>query len=80
MSRSASGAHRLRDDRRDRADVEVRVIHGDANPAGPGFREEEVACDVAGEPHDGYGNNVSRMTRNVLERFRDPRPLDQETS
>jgi N,N-dimethylformamidase len=26
--------------------------------------------------HDGYDNNVSRMTRNVLERFRDPRPLE----
>ena len=25
--------------------------------------------------HDGYDNNVSRMTRNVLERFRDPAPL-----
>jgi N,N-dimethylformamidase len=34
-----------------RADL-VRVINGDANPAGPGFREEDVACDIAGE-HEG---------------------------
>jgi N,N-dimethylformamidase len=26
--------------------------------------------------HDGYDNNVSRMTRNVLERFRDPAPFE----
>ncbi|MBR0733304.1 LamG domain-containing protein [Bradyrhizobium japonicum] len=26
----------------------VRLIHGDAHPAGPGYREEEVACDLNG--------------------------------
>ncbi len=30
-----------------RADV-VRLIHGDTNPAGPGFREELVATDITG--------------------------------
>ena len=34
-----------------RADV-VRLIHGDTNPAGPGFREEELETDAGGE-HDG---------------------------
>src|SRR6478672_6576413 len=26
----------------------VRLIHGDAHPAGPGYKEEEVACDLNG--------------------------------
>jgi N,N-dimethylformamidase len=26
----------------------VRLIHGDAHPAGPGYNEEEVACDLNG--------------------------------
>jgi N,N-dimethylformamidase len=26
----------------------VRLIHGDQNPVGPGFIEEEVACDANG--------------------------------
>jgi N,N-dimethylformamidase len=31
-----------------RADI-VRLIHGDANPAGPGFKEELIASPVSGE-------------------------------
>src|SRR5688572_29630664 len=27
----------------------VRLIHGDTNPAGPGFLEEEIGSDVDGE-------------------------------
>jgi N,N-dimethylformamidase len=27
----------------------VRLIHGDANPAGPGFKAEPVPSDVEGE-------------------------------
>ena len=31
-----------------RADI-VRLIHSDANPAGPGFKYEEVGTSVSGE-------------------------------
>ncbi len=31
-----------------RADI-VRLIHGDTNPAGPGFKEQEIATPVSGE-------------------------------
>ena len=38
-----------------RADL-VRLIHGDTNPAGPGFKEEEIASSING----GYPAGTSR--------------------
>lgn len=30
---------------------------------------------VASLAHNGYDNNIARLTRNAVERFRDPKPF-----
>ena len=36
-----------------RADM-LQLIHGDSNPAGPGFKARAVACDASGEQSGKY--------------------------
>ena len=42
----------------------VRVVHTDPNPAGPGLKYLS---------HDRYDNAVSRILKNVIDRFRAPK-------
>ena len=50
-----------------RADL-VRLIHGDENPDGPGFKEEEVAHGIAGE-HAGTVQAIHPGSYAVVEPF-----------
>ena len=44
-------------------------------PAGGGVFSTGSISWCASLSHDGYDNNVARITENVLKRFRDPAPL-----
>ena len=50
-----------------RADL-VRVIHGDENPAGPGYKEETVEHEIAGE-YAGVEQRIHPGSYAVVEPF-----------